>query len=304
MIDNHNILVFILGLIILGGLIIAKPDFVPQDISNITKEEVDVLQSKGKATVQIPSHAIEVSPGVFFLGTQLKGGKLLEGYAYIDYREGFGKPTGCNYDGTCQGWEDSSCGDCTGSSSTDTSCYGFMAKGARWRSVGPYVMNAENSEGLSGSELSTVFDSSITKWENASGAEIIGSGSLTAENLSADMGSPDGSNEVYFGSIDDRNAIAVTIVWGIFRGAPSQRELVEWDMVFDEEDFDWSLTGDSRAMDFENIATHELGHAVGLSDLYETSCSEETMYGYAQNGETKKRSLGSGDIKGVQELYS
>lgn len=54
---------------------------------------------------------------------------------------------------------------------------------------------------------------------------------------------------------------------------------------------------------FESIATHELGHSVGLDDLYDGSCSEQTMYGYATEGETKKRTLEAGDIAGVQELY-
>jgi hypothetical protein len=252
----------------------------------------------------IPSHAVEVSPGVFFLGTELKDGKLLEGYAYVDYQEGFGKPTGCNYDGKCQGWEDSTCGDCIGSATPDSNCYGFLAEGAKWKTTESFLINPANSRGLSESTVSTIFDSSITKWENASGVQIIGTGSQTSVHLSADTSSTDGKNEVYFGSIADRNAIAITVVWGIFRGPPNQRELIEWDIVFDQDDFDWSLAGEANAMDFESIATHELGHAVGLGDLYESGCSEETMYGYASNGETKKRSLEAGDIKGVSELYS
>ena len=56
-------------------------------------------------------------------------------------------------------------------------------------------------------------------------------------------------------------------------------------------------------MDFENIATHELGHSVGLADLYESKCSEMTMYGYADYGETKKQTLEDGDIKGIKEIY-
>jgi len=56
-------------------------------------------------------------------------------------------------------------------------------------------------------------------------------------------------------------------------------------------------------MDFENIATHELGHSVGLDDLYDERSSEQTMYGYASYGETKKRTLEDGDINGVYQLY-
>ena len=56
-------------------------------------------------------------------------------------------------------------------------------------------------------------------------------------------------------------------------------------------------------VDLQNIATHEIGYGVGLDDVYETACSEVTMYGYSENGETKKRTLDEPDIEGIQKLY-
>jgi predicted Zn-dependent protease len=56
-------------------------------------------------------------------------------------------------------------------------------------------------------------------------------------------------------------------------------------------------------MDLQNIATHELGHGLGLNDLYESAASEETMYGYSTYGEMSKRSLFIGDIAGIHDLY-
>jgi len=56
-------------------------------------------------------------------------------------------------------------------------------------------------------------------------------------------------------------------------------------------------------MDVQNIATHELGHGLGLGDLYQTTAWQETMYGYSDNGETMKRDLYLGDIAGIQALY-
>jgi len=248
------------------------------------------------------------------LGTVNMDGTVVEGYAFVYYDEplrkpdgicGYGKPSGCNYDGICQGWEDPSCPDCAGGGNggDDSKCYGFLARGAKWKTIEPWVVNTANEEGLSGAFVFSNLESNIAKWENAAGVEILGNGQTTTRTLVADWDSPDGENEVYFGDVAEPGAIAITIVWGIFGGPPFQRELIEWDQVYDQVDYDWSDSGEAGEMDFENIATHELGHSVGLDDLYDAKCSEQTMYGYADYGETKKRTLEAGDIAGIRALY-
>ena len=68
--------------------------------------------------------------------------------------------------------------------------------------------------------------------------------------------------------------------------------------------FDWRKASlDPTKMDLQNIATHEFGHSVGLGDLYSSTCSEVTMYGYSTEGETKKQTLEEPDITGLQVLY-
>ena len=111
---------------------------------------------------------------------------------------------------------------------------------------------------------------------------------------------------VVFGDLSYPGAIAVTIVWGYFGGPPSTRKIIEFDMIFDQVDFAWGICEDGSNADFmdiQNIATHELGHAVGLDDLYETACAEVTMYGYSTEGEIKKRDIEADDITGLQSLY-
>ncbi len=56
------------------------------------------------------------------------------------------------------------------------------------------------------------------------------------------------------------------------------------------------------AYDVENIAVHEFGHWIGLDDLYSTADRDLTMYGYGAGGELKKRTLGTGDIRGAQAV--
>ena len=78
---------------------------------------------------------------------------------------------------------------------------------------------------------------------------------------------------------------------------------VDSDIAFNGENYTWSATGEGGKMDIENLGAHEIGHFLGLGDLYSGGDSEKTMYGYGSNGETKKQTLHSDDISGINALY-
>lgn len=184
----------------------------------------------------------------------------------------------------------------------ESSCYTFLSKGARWRTTENVVINPTNLDGLSKSFIQSTFDKSLETWDSEVDFDIFGATSLDPEATIPD--SYDGWNVALFDTYSDPRVIAVTTIWGYFYGNPATRELVEWDMLFNE-DFQWgdsSISG-TLVMDFENIATHELGHSAGLGDLYESTCIDETMYGYSNYGETSKRDLNAGDLVGITKLY-
>lgn len=277
---------FVLGVFIIllsVSLVIAGvPDF----------QAVNVAPSSGHAAVTIPENAVEVAPGIFDLGSAVDPatGKIAQGYAIIHYgnKRANAKPP----------WAGG------GNNNGETKCYTFLARGAKWKTVENYSVDSSNLDGLSAGFISNNIADDIDAWENASGANILGDEVSGVINHST-IGDLNGKNEVVFGDISSSGAIAVTIVWGIFGGPPQGRELVEWDQVYDDVDFDWTEDAliETDKMDFWNIAIHELGHSVGLGDLYQSECSEETMYGYGTEGETQKRDLNAGDIAGVKELY-
>jgi hypothetical protein len=183
-------------------------------------------------------------------------------------------------------------------------CYGYIAGGIKWKSPEPWLMNTANRRKLPSTEVFNIMTNALSKWEVAAGTtegspkDIFGAGTNTTLRLRADTRYPDGKNEVYFANVRWSGAIAVTIVWYTLSGS-----IVEWDQIYDDRDYNWSLTGEAGKMDFDNIATHENGHSAGMDDMYEAACSEVTMYGYADYGEIKKRDLHPDDITGIDLLY-
>ena len=58
--------------------------------------------------------------------------------------------------------------------------------------------------------------------------------------------------------------------------------------------------GSGSLFDIQNIATHEIGHAINLGHV---SDKLQSMYPSSLAGETLKRTLGNGDIRGISNLY-
>ena len=198
-------------------------------------------------------------------------------------------------------------------------CFALLAKGARWKTTEPYVLDTTNGDELGEGFVADRIAASLETWNAAAGFALFGSRDIQSSVDGADANSPDGKNEVLFDDIADPGVIAVTIVWGVFNGSPSARELVEWDLILDDPvlgelglDLRWgdagetseTELGDTSVMDLQNIVTHEGGHAAGLDHPRPRQrCTEETMYRSAEEGETKKRTLNAGDLEGLGQLY-
>jgi hypothetical protein len=212
----------------------------------------------------------------------------LEKIVFIHYKKGFAKPPWAG------GGKDKP---------KENKCYEFLGRGVEWTelSVG-YVIDPDNLDGLTEDFVINAMFLGAEEWDNYIGVDLFGSYTVDY-NASWDSSAPDGRNELLFGDYPEAGVIGVTVIWGYFSGPPKTRKIVEFDILFDT-DFAWGDAAlDSSVMDLQNIATHELGHGVGLGDLYETTCIDETMYGYSDFGEIAKRDLNAGDIKGIQELY-
>ncbi len=175
-------------------------------------------------------------------------------------------------------------------------CYKLM--GVKWKTFPvSYVINPANPQGLSEAFVTSTISTSAETWDAATLTELF-NGAYTVD-YSAQYGVQNYVNAIDFGDYPDNRVIAVTSVWY----TPAGKRIVEFDMRLNTR-FGWGdATINNATMDLQNIATHELGHGAGLADIYSTSCSQVTMYGYSAYGETDKRTLEQPDITGLQQMY-
>lgn len=175
-------------------------------------------------------------------------------------------------------------------------CYKLM--GVKWNVLPVnYVINPSNPQGLAEEFVTSSIATAAETWDAATPNELFNN--VYAVDYAAQYGVQNYVNAIAFGDYPESNVIAVTSVWYTRVG----KRIVEFDMLFNTK-FVWGDASlDPLAMDLQNIATHELGHSVGLADIYSSACSAVTMYGYSSNGETQKSTLEQPDVTGLQKMY-
>jgi hypothetical protein len=175
----------------------------------------------------------------------------------------------------------------------------YKYSGLHWDTTTvPYKIDASGS-GLALTAVKSVIEASFETWDLATSTTNVfadagstgAAGSLAATN---------GFNEICFRSVSESRTIAVTYIWyNRFTKA-----VIEVDTVFNTY-YTWTISsgGVAGTMDLQNIATHEFGHWLVLDDLYTQPAAEQTMYGYGREAETKKCTLESGDVAGIEKIY-
>lgn len=160
-----------------------------------------------------------------------------------------------------------------------------------------YYLNVSSAPGTVSSNLTTIASKAFNTWQSPLTEKVsfsyVGPTGLSRKGL-------DGKNIIAWGRTSG-TALAVTYTWYY----TSTGIAAETDTIFNQK-FPWGWSTnlcDSSYYDAQDILTHELGHWTGLDDEYDSSFSENTMFGYGSKGEIKKDTLTTGDISGLNTIY-
>lgn len=190
-------------------------------------------------------------------------------------------------------------------------CTGPIAEGAAWKMARGYYLHTLNRNGMSTEFIADAVQRSNDAWAcglNRFDRLVLGPLLGVIDESSGrviNTTGPDGINEIGFTSIQGYDGtVALTIVWGVMDGPVEDREIVEYDMLFDGEHYEFGNAAVDRSkMDLEEICTHETGHRLGLDDIYDAACNDVTMFGTSSEGEINKRTLSQRDLDGLSLLY-
>lgn len=187
----------------------------------------------------------------------------------------------------------------------NSDCAIMISDGAIWKTAEDYIIDTTNTEGLSSLFIHEALGRAISSWKLVLDPSPIGSEDLTHTSDGPDFNAPDGLNEITFGPISDSSTIGLTILWGIFGGPIEQREIVEYDIIFNDVNFVFGNVDQiSTVIDLQAVATHELGHGtVGFADVYTSSCSGATMYGRTSPGSKTQRTIDPDTIISARQAY-
>ena len=185
----------------------------------------------------------------------------------------------------------------------------YLLMGRKWTKIDPQVKMSLKDDavlaatGMSKTNVLGAVTAATNTWDDA-----------TNQNLFSDSGAAltttanwkyDGVNNMAFTPyVAGCSALAATGVWYKTQGIPAGQmyPIVESDMTFNSN-LKWTTTGEVGKLDFHSVVLHELGHTIGLGDLYNraefSKDTRQVMHFYTG----VKRTLGNGDATGVWKLY-
>lgn len=164
------------------------------------------------------------------------------------------------------------------------------------------VIQSTGSDDLPDGSHQTALRNAIHEWNRASGTSAV----LVEDTSPAQQARTDwASDDIHLILFDENNSsgyfppgsstVALTPVWFYSDG-----RIVDADVLFNGSSFQFTTSGQPGRFDVQDVATHELGHLLGLDH---TGWGGGTMYPYVDPTVILHRSLSSDEVHGLRAAY-
>jgi hypothetical protein len=281
-------------------------------------QSLTTMQAAGSGAISATSDGVsavvagsDLKTNLEMSGDRITGGAVLSGVPFgIDAQPGLGfdgEALTLAPDGTIKSLGSVQTGPVITQTGGNANAYVLM--GRKWTKIDPQIKMSLKDDavlaatGMSKTNVLGAITAATNTWDDA-----------TNQNLFSDSGAAltttanwkyDGVNNMAFTPyVAGCSAIAATGVWYKTQGIPAGQmyPIVESDMTFNSN-LKWTTTGEAGKLDFQSVVLHELGHTIGLGDLYNkaqfSKDTRQVMHYYTG----VKRTLGNGDATGVWKLY-
>jgi hypothetical protein len=169
--------------------------------------------------------------------------------------------------------------------------YAYTLTGYKWN-VTPVLMYANpNTPDVAASAVETALKVGMNAWKGYTTFQFTYGGRVTDTAAVVD-----GRNVILFRNASNGTALATSYNWSS-GGSRIDSDIIFWDKTYR---FFTGTSGCASGAYIEDVATHELGHAAGLSH---SSLTGATMYSKSTYCTQSLRSLSSDDISGLKALY-
>lgn len=164
------------------------------------------------------------------------------------------------------------------------------------------AISSLGSDDIPDKSVQTAIQNSIAAWNASSGT----SAHLIEDTSAATRARTDwAADDLHLVFFDETGAsgyfpsgsgtVAITPVWFTSSG-----HITDADVLFNGRGFSFTTKSDPGAFDVQGIATHEIGHLLGLDH---SGCVGASLYPYVSPGILLQRSIASDDEHGLRDAY-
>ncbi len=183
----------------------------------------------------------------------------------------------------------------------------YTLYGYRWNTKDPQLKwvlkNDANmaAEGLSANEVQSAISAASNTWDDATNQNLFADSNLVTLNPAVVTESNNKINTISWRPFGSK-CLGFAKTYYKMDNVGGYHTAIDSDIVFNM-DYSWRTDGSWDGVDVQSAALHEIGHTLGLGDIYgKTEFKYDTrqvMHYYTD----VKRTLGNGDKSGIRKIY-